>query len=59
MWLVISRACEDCGSKMAVFTFEKVPTKEQIDQTEDSIGGMFCIKTNVLNLHENEKFIIE
>ena len=54
MYILVSNSCADCGDEVSVGLFKKKPTAEQIREAEDTIGGMFCITTNVFELNVGE-----
>ncbi len=46
MFIVISDSCMDCGCR-GVGLFDSEPTKEEIKNIEERIGGMFCIVSKI------------
>lgn len=48
MWVAISKTCQDCGAKLAVQVLDTQPSDEDCRANEDELGGMFCIKTVVI-----------
>ena len=55
MWTIISVSCRDCGGKIAVRLMDHKPTEQEVRGTADSLGGMHCIDTAVLELEVNDE----
>lgn len=51
-WIIISKACHDCGGETSFEICDDKPTSEQIRYVEKEIGGMGCIETIVKEIEE-------
>jgi len=53
MFVVVCISCTECNEQ-AVGLFTEKPTKEQIDEIKDCIGGMRCIVSHVYELSDGD-----
>ena len=59
MHLLISKECDACGGEYAIVVYPTEPTPEQIRENEDSLGGMFCIRSKVIPITLLERTTVE
>ena len=57
MWAIVSYSCEECGNSTVIKIQSNEPTVKEISVVEESLGGMYCIKSYVTEA--NEGMIIE
>lgn len=53
-WILHSVACEDCGGQQAFQLLDHPPAADEVDANEDTLGGMFCIRTTRMQLEAND-----
>jgi hypothetical protein len=53
MFIVISDSCVDCGAR-AVGLFTEKPGDIEINDMADSIGNMFCIRSEIYSVEVGE-----
>jgi hypothetical protein len=49
MFVIISESCSECGSRAMKLVSQK-PTQEEICEVERSVGRMYCITSEVIEL---------
>jgi hypothetical protein len=57
-WILHSIACPDCGAGQSFQLLDHRPTAEEVTYNEESLGGMFCIKTIELEVEMNGHQVI-
>jgi hypothetical protein len=48
LFITLCTSCESCGAHVAVRVTTVAPTKEQQDDVSATLGGMWCIRTHVV-----------
>lgn len=52
-FVIVSTECMDCGGQTAITLLDHEPSKEEIEMNKDALGGMWCIRTDVLKIKVN------
>ena len=53
MFVVVCTSCRACNLQ-AVAIFDSEPTQEQVDEVSESIGGMWCIHSEIYDVSDGE-----
>jgi hypothetical protein len=54
MFLIIAKACDNCGGELAVKIQQAQPSGKEIDELASELGGMFCIRSRVIEVIEDK-----
>jgi hypothetical protein len=51
IFVLIARSCDDCG-QFGIQLLEHEPTIEDKEEITDRLGGMYCIRTTVMEVEK-------
>ena len=54
MFILLCQKCNSCGGEMAMKKFDSNPSKKQIEEVVQALGGNLCIDNYVFELKEDE-----
>ena len=53
MYVILSRSCDGCN-KTSLTALMKKPSDDEIHRIENELGGMYCIRTEIVQLKMGE-----